>query len=379
MEGKTVFILGAGFSMESGAPSQARIIEKIFELKHVYPIKGQRKVHIWIDEFDEFLTKSLLIKDDEKCSYSLEDVFTPIDRSIAESISFRGYTPNRLFSLRDKFNRLIILAVRNAIENSTKDKEVVNKFANYIVDLGKSRLKDEKNDAVSIITTNWDIMLDNTVNKIIKNERVPKGKFGGVVDYCCHISSLDEGDEKIKPGLYAIGKGGYNVKILKLHGSLNWLQCPKCQRIYVKYYERWNGGYVFGKKYCRHCGKNFKNKKEESSLLATNLIMPTFLKNIDNVQNKLIWQNAGIELSEAVKVVFLGYSLPHADFEFRQLLSRMIRADANIEVVLIEPDDPKFYEGATKNLTAGYRFSNFFSGRNPDISYKGVRHYVNNL
>ena len=156
------------------------------------------------------------------------------------------------------------------------------------------------------------------------------------------------------------------------------MQYPRCQRLYVKFYQRWNGGYVFEKKYCRHCDSNFGIKSEESNLLVTNLIMPTFMKNLNNVQNKLIWQNAGIELSEATKVVFLGYSIPQADFEFKQLLSRMIRKDARIEAVLIERDNPKIYDNndPAKYQTAGYRFENFFSGRSVEIHYDGVDKFI---
>jgi len=32
-----------------------------------------------------------------------------------------------------------------------------------------------------------------------------------------------------------MGKGGFNVKLLKLHGSLNWLQCPRCNRLFVDF------------------------------------------------------------------------------------------------------------------------------------------------
>ena len=106
--------------------------------------------------------------------------------------------------------------------------------------------------------------------------------------------------------------------------------------------------------------------------------MPTFLKNLDNIQNKLIWQNAGIELSEASKIVFIGYSLPQADFEFKQLLSRMMKADAKIEVYLIENDNPEQYEGNIKYLTAGYRYQNFFSSRDLTIHYTGVKGFVEN-
>jgi hypothetical protein len=41
----------------------------------------------------------------------------------------------------------------------------------------------------------------------------------------------------------------------------------------------------------------------------------------------------GIEISEATEIIFIGYSLPNADFEMRQLLSRMTRESAEITVV----------------------------------------------
>ncbi len=379
MKDKIVYILGAGFSMDSGAPSQAKLIEEIFKLKTTYSKSNSYQVRNWVSKFDSFLKTSLFVTEKEKKHYTLEDVFTPIDRSIAESVSFRNHTPKQLAELRDIFNRLIILAVRSAIESSKKDQKTIDLFAKHIVKLSKIRLTDEKSDGVSVITTNWDIMLDNSAHQIISKEVKPKGlKFSGVVDYCCYISSLEKDDDSIKPGLYAIGKGRYNVKILKLHGSLNWMQCQRCQRLYVKYYEHWNGGYIFDKKYCRHCESNFGEKNKDANLLATNLIMPTFLKNLSNVQNKLIWQNAGIELAEASKVVFLGYSLPQADFEFKQLLSRMIRKDAKIESVLTTPDNPDIYEedDSARYQTAGYRYENFFSGRELIISYDGVERYI---
>lgn len=381
MNQKIVYILGAGFSMNAGAPSQGQLIEEIYKLKTTYIKSSQKQVISWVDRFDDFLKNTLQISKEEIKNYTLEDIYTPLDKCISENVSFRQHSHKELSELRDIFNRLIVLAVRSAIEHSSKKKDSINHFARHLVKLSKERLKNEKADKVAVITTNWDIMLDNVVHNLMTKELRPKGlPFSGVVDYCCYISSLDKNDDSIKPGLYAIGKGRYNVKILKLHGSLNWMQCPRCQRLYVKFYEKWNGGYIFDKKYCRHCSSNFRIKQEESNLLTTNLIMPTFLKNLNNIQNKLIWQNAGIELAEAEKVVFLGYSLPQADFEFKQLLSRMIRKDAKIEAVLVENDNPGNFKESdiSKYQTAGYRYQNFFSGREIKISYDGVDSYIKN-
>ena len=364
--------------MDAGAPSQAQIVNAIYKLKTSYKKSSKEKVAAWIDDFDDFLTNCLMVSADQKKWYPLEDVYTPIDRSIADRISFKTYTVDQLITLRNKIDRLVILAVRDYIDRSNKSKTSVNRFARYLIRESRYRLKNEKSDRIAVITTNWDIMLDNKLHYLMKDERPLKEcEFLGVVDYCCYISSLDKNDHSIKPGLYAIGKGGYNVKLLKLHGSLNWMQCPNCQRLYVKYYESFNGGYVFDAKYCRHCEKNFGGWDEASSQLSVNLVMPTFLKNLSNIQNKLIWQNAGIELSEATKVVFMGYSLPQADFEFKQLLSRMIRTDAEIDVVLRNVDDPRRNgEDELDYQAAGYRYENFFSGRTTNIYYEGIRSYL---
>ena len=104
--------------------------------------------------------------------------------------------------------------------------------------------------------------------------------------------------------------------------------------------------------------------------------MPTFLKDLSNFQIKLVWQNAGVELMEARKLVFIGYSLPHADFEFRQLLSRMVHKNAAIEVVLYKGKGAaaqRCYEAEEE------RYRQFFGERELVFNSKGVEDYVKTL
>jgi hypothetical protein len=89
-----------------------------------------------------------------------------------------------------------------------------------------------------------------------------------------------------------------------------------------------------------------------------------------------VWQNAGVELMEAKRLVFVGYSLPNADFEFRQLLSRMVHQDALVEVVL--------YEGSSDNDKRRFRaeqdrYRQFFGKRDLRFFSTGVVDYVNAL
>ena len=339
---KIVYLLGAGFSVEANAPSQEKLVSKIFETHKNNPTVFKPKK---IDEFKRFLNTTLNIPEDLQETIPLEDIFTPLDSCIANNISFKNLNVDTLKQKRQLIFELIGLTLQKILDDS--DKNYINDFAKYLVCKSKERIRHNyrNSDPVSVISTNWDILLDNSIhNEIQRSSEL------GVVDYCCYVSSYNKHDDTVKPGLEILGKGGYNVKLLKLHGSLNWLQCPKCQRIYVDFNAKiaMNPFANIDSPRCRHCDDNFG--KYNSHNLNANLIMPTFLKDLSNPQYKIIWQNAGIELSEAKKIVFIGYSLPQADFEMRQLLSRMVDKKTEIEVVnWKDPSEPKVYDNLINN------------------------------
>ncbi|MES2429384.1 MAG: hypothetical protein V4556_00525 [Bacteroidota bacterium] len=321
---KTVFILGAGFSMNAGAPSQERLVEKIFEIHNSDPnifIAGK------VDQFKDFLTNTLNIPEILQNKIPFEDIFTPLDKCLLENLSFRNLSVDQVKEIRGLIYYLVGKTLQHILQ--TSDKGYIDKFATFLVDeCQKRKNKNYPNiDNVSVITTNWDILLDRSIQ-----EQIDSNFFlEAVVDYCCYISSYRKDDDRVKPGLEILGGGGFNVKLIKLHGSLNWLQCPRCQRVYVDIDDKIAISQYTHPINCRHCDKNFG--VQVSHKLTSNIIMPTFLKNLSNPQYKLLWQNAGVELSEANKIVFIGYSLPQADYEMRQLLSRMVRKDAEITVV----------------------------------------------
>lgn len=362
---KTVYILGAGFSVEAQAPSQEKLVSEIFRIHNRRPcIFNDSK----IDEFIKFLEKTLGIPERLQQTVPLEDIFTPLDSCIANNVSFRNLSVDQLKQKRNLIFELIGMTLQHLLEHSPKD--YIDNFAEYLVKQAKSRKdnKYRKFDPVSVISTNWDILLDNSIYNTIKDS----GELA-VVDYCCYVSSYDDTDETVKPGLEILGKGGFNVKLLKLHGSMNWLQCPKCHRIYVKFNQKisMNPYSTIKKPSCKHCDNNFGQCKAHN--LNSNLIMPTFLKDLSNPQYKIIWQNAGIELSEAKKIVFIGYSLPQADFEMRQLLSRMVDIKTEIEVVnWKDKTKPELYDNLIKN------YEQFF-GRNIKHYDNGTSNYIKEL
>lgn len=375
---KTVYILGAGFSMPAGLPNQAGLINKMLEIE-----KTEND-----NSFKNYIQNTLGLDLSKNYQIDLEDIYTPIDKTLINKTSLKNLTYNETFILRKDIDSLIARVISNEETPILNNDKYIETFSDHLIKITKPRIQDEKHDPVAVITTNWDTLLDKTIqNKLDKEfDKLPNSEkekgFAGVIDYCCYVSSLDEGGKEnktIKPGLYAIAKGGFNIKLLKLHGSINWLQCPKCQRLFVKNYE--SKSEVTEKYHCKkYCQENYSESDNASNALYLNLIMPTFIKDFSNFQNKLIWHNAALELSEASKIVFIGYSLPQADFELRNLFFKTIRPNAKIEVVLAENDNPDNYCKKTKWITAGHRYETFFSGKDDlSIDYSGVTEYINKL
>lgn len=366
---KTVYLLGAGFSKKAKAPLQSEIIKDVFELDPVELDEEYRELFIKNrNSFKRFLQDVLFIARDKFKTVSLEDLYTPIDRCILDNISFRNISPKNLMNLRYKINALIVIMMKHKLDDLDLAHTHIGKFARHIVE---QRKQDIFADPAAVLSTNWDISIDNALRDTISPDE-------GMIDYCCNVTPFDR-EEKIEPGLWALGTGKYNMKLLKLHGSMNWLHCKRCQRLFVTFFNKIAVQEYVSKPVCWACEENYRNElsSDGGSYLTNQLIMPTFLKDLNNVQLKLIWQNAGIELSEASRIVFMGYSLPMADFELRQLLARTVRHTAEIDVVLHPSDKPS--KNADYEFYPEYRYKSFFGKRPVNFYYEGVEEYVNEM
>lgn len=380
---KTVYVLGAGFSAPAGGPAQARLMDQIFGLRGVGPrvSKAQRLLK-------KFLVDDMRVRPEKISDATLEDFYTPIDRCLADGVALRGRSADYLESVRGSMEYLISVAINSSIDHKhssdPKASAYVREFARYLVRVASVRAERAAGeryadsakayDPFSVISLNWDVLLDKEIYRAL--ERMDHHQDSdyapiGVVDYCCYISSVERNERRIRAGLWALGARGYNVKLLKLHGSMNWLQCSNCQRLFVSFDRKITIPNYIDTEECRHC-----RKYKISATLQGSLIMPTFLKDLSNFQIKLIWQNAAVELMEADRVVFIGYSLPESDFEFRQLLSRMVRKDARVDVILFQGRsavDRRRYNAERR------RYRQFFGRRTVTVSGAGVERFVETL
>ncbi len=159
-----------------------------------------------------------------------------------------------------------------------------------------------------------------------------------------------------------------SVTLIKPHGSVNWLYCDTCRRLYwfpAHRTERiaaelftardWDiiegiTNERFGRRVSSHacpvCG---------SYALATRLATFSYRKALDFPMHQASWLSAERLLRDARNWIFIGYSLPAADYEFKYLLKNVERARASDRpyIVVISGGDAEATKAAHDHY---YRF-----------------------
>lgn len=258
-------------------------------------------------------------------NFQLEDLFTVLDRCIINQEKFGKYQNADIIQIRKSLGVCI---------NSLISQKLESKMSPFYDELANAILKQRVNagqekDPFAFIVLNWDILLDNAIFRTYKHSTDPKIQKC-CIDYCCYSTPLGMPDHNHR-SIEVKAKGLYNLKIQKLHGSLNWLTCTDCSILFYRMEEKIALREINDEKCPSPCPRQ--------SLLKSLLIEPTFVKDLNNTHLRMIWHNALLDLMDAERIVFIGYSLPVADVEFRYLLKKRIDKESEIKVILTKTDE----------------------------------------
>jgi hypothetical protein len=232
---KTVYIFGAGFSYGAGFPLQADILRSIQETK-LSLLSGDTTDDFLLlselflahqersDTLKEFLTRVF----SSSVNPSLEDVFTLLDQTIAKRGFCLKYSWKELNDINDSLKRAILTIFHYAADKFRKKPlPFYNQLACYLL---TERIKNGlSGDPFSIISLNWDTLIEDRIYECIESVHAYK-KID--VDYGNYSTPI-HASCRHTPSIIQKAKRIYNIKILKLHGSINWLLCPNCNRLYT--------------------------------------------------------------------------------------------------------------------------------------------------
>jgi hypothetical protein len=189
-----------------------------------------------------------------------------------------------------------------------------------------------------VISLNYDIIADTALCHIAQKVKGENARL----DYGCDIRTTAYN-----------GRIPYG-KLLKLHGSLNWLFCPGCQALQVAMsangraiadnsmlkalyaYRSLDQHYLCSKAGCRACQCVYCEAP-----LRSVIITPSYAKDYRNPHIQGVWYQAEVMLRRCKRVYFIGYSLPDDDIEVIHLLRRGLEGldGTQITVVARDQDD----------------------------------------
>jgi hypothetical protein len=310
-----IYIVGAGFSKYAGLPLQAQFTEALLEPRNEenYDLKPL------IDHLGDFVHDAFDHKKMAKAKYwpELEDVFTNIDLA-ANSGHHLGSThaPSNLRSVRRALlaRMMCMLHERFSIAEQAKGDEWM-KLDGFLQGL------EIKSSA--FISMNWDTVIERRLASLKKITRFDYrcGAIAASFPRVGDIIARRESPEDVT-----------KFPIVKMHGSVNWLYCDNCRQLY--WFPTKNALSVAMQLITQNEAKDLKLAHVSdcerwrcltctSVPLTTRIATFSFLKALDFPMFEKSWISAERLLREADKWIFIGYSLPAADYEFKHLLKRV--------------------------------------------------------
>ena len=344
-----VYIVGAGFSKHAGLPLQKDFTEALLEPRadESHPMRPL------VQHLGKFVHDAFDHGEDAKAKFwpNLEDVFTNIDLA-----ANTGHHLGHIHAPSDlRMTRRVLLArmmrmldERYALAEKHKntDGKRMDRFFRSL------DLKDS-----AFISINWDTVIERKLAALPQVHSV---------DYCCGAVRAGFPTKGNVVAEHKTPQGATAVPVVKIHGSVNWLYCDNCRQLYS--FPAEDGLSVAMQLLTRREAKRLElsdvSKCEKwrcltctAVPLTTRIATFSYLKALDFPMFERSWLSAERLLREAKKWIFIGYSLPAADYEFKHLLKR---------VQLSRPDSPDFVviTGGTKAVTeAVYRNYQGFFGR----------------
>lgn len=340
-----LLIVGAGFSVNAGLPLAGDFTKELLNLSGLRldgpSVQQVDFIRNFVDRVFGEGTPRLAKEWPE-----LEDIFTLVDLS-ANTGHHLGpkYAASDLRVVR---RAMIVRMIRMLSQAYSRKQGTPDRDWQVLEGLfGRFRT-----DITAVLSMNWDTVFERGVARAQKIRRI---------DYGCGATAVSFK----KKALVVRSLRGDTLHILKPHGSVNWLYCDACretfwvppgdtERVAQSLFRESDWSAVLGRTKvkvpqtrspaCPHC---------EANSLGTRFATFSYRKALDFPMHAGSWRTAEQYLKGSADWVFIGYSMPAADFEFKHLLKRVQLTEGE------RPDITVVTGGSAADATVE-RFTKFF-------------------
>jgi hypothetical protein len=313
---EVAYILGAGLSTYAGLPLQSEFTAALLEGRDYS--RGPSKT--LVDFLSAFIHGAFDHSETAGAKFwpELEDIFTCIDLS-ANTGHHLGeeYSPSDLRTIRRALISRISRMLQRQYEVSSNRKDVKWNQLTQLFDA----IEPERS---AFVVMNWDTVAEAHLER----------RCGGPVNFNYTGDSIaadfpSTGDRIVERDT----KPSTRVRVIKMHGSVDC--CDNCRRLFwfppadvVKVANQavsdaeWRsirravGGPLY-------TGSKWKCPRCENVRLGGRIATFSYRKSLDFPMFQKSWFQAESVLRQARTWVFIGYSLPSADYEFKYFLKRI--------------------------------------------------------
>lgn len=313
----TVFILGAGASAHAQAPLTKDFFKKAVDLIQGDKLDDEDKGYfnmiqeVYLNKIRQIATNFTF---DLK---NIETIFSLIEMAKLTG-KFLDYSIDDINNLRIAMNKFIVRTLEITTYFDVRDGNIISPsdykwFYQHII---LKMMNSHPRMSFCVISFNYDLALDY----VLEFNDGPK-----FINYCL---------DRQRPS-------GNAVKLIKLHGSLNWATCSKksCKRIRVISLRDDIG--------LRGTSINISKEMHKfrcecgATLNELPLIVPPTWNKTANYNIENVWSQAVEEMSDAKNIFVVGYSMPKADLFFQYFLALGTLNIANLERFWVFDIDPE--------------------------------------
>lgn len=186
----------------------------------------------------------------------------------------------------------------------------------------------------AVISFNYELLMDFA----LRNLKDGEARWSIVDGYgipCDHLKSQrvlqNKGSQELVQANAVTPSS--NVRLFKLHGSLNWLYCPQCGQLYAYEHSdaRGHSVVIHGMANMIQCSTNHCCHK-----LSRVIIPPTLMKNYQSIPFiPQLWHQARRALRQASEIVVIGYSFPTTDFRSNWMFRKAMVDNQTLRKVTI--------------------------------------------
>lgn len=309
-------VVGAGFSQNAGLPLSGDFTHALLDMKGLHAGGPSELITSYLRGFvDRAFGNGENVPPEDWPP--LEDLFTLIDQS-ANTGHHLGteYSAAALRSVRRglivRLIRMLQQLYRRRSRRPDGQWEILHEFL--------SRLHSRRS---AILSMNWDCVVERGLEST---------QAISAFDYGCSSIPAEflRGQIKIK------SETTEGFRLLKPHGSINWLYCDSCRELYSfspRYTENiaqtlFRGGDWQAVQQATNDSRRTKTLNPLCPIcgalaLGTRLATFSYRKALEFPMHAATWRHAERLLRDATTWVFFGYSMPPADYEFKYLLKRV--------------------------------------------------------